>query len=133
LQAGLFNIGAEGQLTMGAMAAAVVGIEFPGLPWPIAPALAILAAFAAGAAWGAIPGWLRVRRGSHEVINTIMLNFVAAGLTSWMTLYLFKNPDSQNPETRAIGAGYQLRHLSIFGDAPTSTAIFLAMAVAALV
>jgi simple sugar transport system permease protein len=62
-----------------------------------------------------------------------MLNFVAAGLTSWMTLYLFKNPDSQSPETRAIGSGYMLSHLSAFGDAPVSTAIFIAIGVVALV
>jgi simple sugar transport system permease protein len=80
--------------------------------------LGIAAAFGGGALWGAIPGWLRARRGAHEVIVTIMLNFVAAGLASYVTLYLLKNPDSQNPETRAIGAGYVIRHLSAFGDAP---------------
>jgi simple sugar transport system permease protein len=133
LQAGLFNVGAEGQMIMGAMAASATGILLPNVPWPLAPALALIAAFASGGAWGAIPGWLRARRGSHEVINTIMLNFVAVGITSWMTLYLFKNPDSQNPETRAIGAGYILSHLQIFGDAPVSTAIFVALAVVALV
>jgi len=133
LQAGLFNVGAEGQMLMGAMAATATGILLPNVPWPLAPVLALFAAFLAGAAWGAIPGWLRARRGSHEVINTIMLNFVAAGLTSWMTLYLFKNPDSQSPETRAIGNGYILSHLSIFGDAPVSTAIFVAIGVVGLV
>lgn len=133
LQAGLFNIGAEGQLTVGAMAAAAVGILFPNVIWPLAPILALLAAFLAGAVWGAIPGWLRARRGSHEVINTIMLNFVAAGLTSWITLYLLKSPDSQNPETRSIGANYVLGHLTSFGDAPVSSALFLAIATTALV
>jgi len=97
-QAGLFNIGAEGQLTLGALAAAAVGAIWPGVPWPLAPALAIVAAIAAGMVWGAIPGWLRAKRGSHEVINTIMLNFIAAGLASYVTLYLLKNPDTQNPE-----------------------------------
>jgi len=125
--AGLFNIGAEGQLTLGALAAAAVGAIFPGIPWPLAPLLAAIAAFAAGAAWGAIPGWLKAKRGSHEVINTIMLNFVAAGLASWITLYLLRNPESQNPETRSIGPGYLISHLSIFGDAPVSTALFVAL------
>lgn len=127
LQAGLFNIGAEGQLALGALAAAAVGALFPGVPWPLAPLLAGVAAFAAGAAWGAIPGWLRASRGSHEVINTIMLNFIAAGLASYVTLYLLKNPESQNPETRAVGAGYLISHLSWFGEAPVSTSIFLAL------
>src|ERR1043166_3515312 len=85
-QAGLFNIGGEGQLTVGALAAATVGAIWPGLPWPWAPILAASAAALAGIAWGGIPGWLRARRGSHEVINTIMLNFVAAGLTSYVAL-----------------------------------------------
>jgi simple sugar transport system permease protein len=131
--AGLFNIGAEGQLTLGALAAAAVGACFPSIAWPWAPILAGLAAFTAGAAWGAIPGWLRARRGSHEVINTIMLNFVAAGLASWVTLYLLKNPDSQNPETRSMGAGYVIQHLKLFGDAPVSTALFLALGMAVVV
>jgi ABC-type uncharacterized transport system permease subunit len=89
--------------------------------------LAGTAAFAAGALWGAIPGWLRARRGAHEVINTIMLNFVAAGLASWVTLYLLKNPETQNPETRAVGAGYLIQHLGFFGDAPVSSALFIAL------
>ena len=97
--AGLFNIGAEGQLTMGALAAAV-GALWPGMPSMVAPVLAGLGAILAGMIWGAIPGWLRARRGSHEVINTIMFNFIAAGLASYVTLYLLKNPESQNPETR---------------------------------
>jgi simple sugar transport system permease protein len=131
--AGLFNIGAEGQLTLGALAAAVVGALWPSLPWPAAPILAGLAALLAGTIWGAIPGWLRAKRGSHEVINTIMLNFIAAGLASYVTLYLFKNPDTQNPETRQIGAGYLIHQFGIFGGAPVSTALPLAVLTAILV
>jgi len=125
--AGLFNIGAEGQLTLGALAAAAVGILLPGLPWPLAPIAAMLVAFAVGGFWGAIPGWLKSYRGSHEVINTIMLNFIAAGIASYATLYWLKNPDSQNPETASVGTGYLIQHLTFFGDAPVSTAIFLAL------
>jgi simple sugar transport system permease protein len=131
--AGLFNIGAEGQLALGALAAAAVGIAFPDLPSPWAPLLAGTAAFAAGAAWGGIPGWLRASRGSHEVITTIMLNFIAAGLASWVTLYLLRNTESQNPETAAIGAGYVIPHLEAFGDAPVSLALVLALLAAALI
>jgi ABC-type uncharacterized transport system permease subunit len=132
-QAGLFNIGAEGQLTLGALAAAAVGALWPAVPWPLAPVLAALAAILAGTIWGAIPGWLRARRGSHEVINTIMLNFIAAGLASYVTLYLLKNPDSQNPETRPIGAGYLIRQFDVFGGAPVSLALPLAIVAAVLV
>jgi len=76
---------------------------------------------------GAIPGWLRARRGSHEVITTIMLNFVAAGLASYVTLIFLKNPDSQNPETRPIGAGYLIHQFGFFGDAPVSIALPVAI------
>lgn len=131
--AGLFNIGAEGQLTLGALAAAAVGALWPALPWPWAPILAGVAAAAGGTLWGALPGWLRARRGSHEVINTIMLNFIAAGLASYVALYLLKNPASQNPETRPIGAGYLIHQFGVFGGAPVSLALPLALLAAGAV
>ena len=131
--AGLFNIGAEGQLSLGALAAAATGAVWPRAPWGLAPVLAALAALVAGAIWGAIPGWLRARRGSHEVINTIMLNFVAAGLCSYVALGVLKNPASQNPETRPIGPAYQLPPFSFFGGAPVGLAFPLALVTAWLV
>ncbi len=131
--AGLFNIGGEGQLTLGALAAAAVGATWPGVPPLIAPVFAGLAAFLAGTLWGAIPGWLRARRGSHEVINTIMLNMIAAGLASYVTLYLLKNPATQNPETRPVGAGYLIHPFGVFDGAPVSMALPLAIVSAILV
>lgn len=125
--AGLFNIGAEGQLTLGALAAATVGAVWPQCPRIVAPLLACLAAIFAGTVWGAIPGWLRAKRGSHEVVNTIMLNFVAVGLSSYVTLYLLKNPETQNPETRSIGDGYMIHQFALFGGAPVSLALPLAI------
>lgn len=130
---GLFNIGAEGQLTLGALAAAVIGILLPKLPWPLAPLAATAGAFGVGALWGAIPGWLRARRGSHEVINTIMLNFIAAGLASYVTLYLFRGTESQNPETAPVGAGYMISRIDWFGGAPVSSASLLALFAALVV
>jgi simple sugar transport system permease protein len=62
-----------------------------------------------------------------------MLNFVAAGIASYVTLYLLKNPDTQNPETRSIGAGYLIHQFALFGGAPVSTALPLALVVAALI
>ena len=76
-RAGLFNIGAEGQLYIGALFAIIVGFSFAGLPWFIHLPLAVLAGFAGGALWGFVPGILKARTGAHEVIMTIMLNFVA--------------------------------------------------------
>ncbi len=131
--AGLFNIGAEGQLTLGALAAAALGAVLPGLPSPLGAILGALAAVLAGTAWGAIPGWLRARRGSHEVINTIMLNFVAAALASYVTLHLLKNPESQNPETRPIGAGYLVPQFAWFGGAPVGAALLVALLAAGCV
>lgn len=130
--AGMFNIGGEGQLAIGALTAAAFGIYFPNLPPVIAPICGGLAAALGGALWGFIPGWLRAKRGSHEVINTIMLNFIAAGITSWVTLYLLKNPESQNPETAAVAPQYLIPHLSIFEDAPANAALFIAFAIAGL-
>jgi general nucleoside transport system permease protein len=74
---GLFNIGAEGQLFIGGLAAAFVGYSITGLPWIIHMPLALLAGVLAGALWGSIPGFLKARFGAHEVINTIMMNYIA--------------------------------------------------------
>ena len=131
--AGLFNIGAEGQLAIGALTVAAVGACWPNCPRLVAAVLGIVAAAAGGGVWGAIPGWLRARRGSHEVITTIMLNFIAAGLASYVTLYLLKDTSTQNPETRPIGAGYLVHHFAIFEKAPVSLALPLALLAAVLV
>lgn len=80
---GLFNIGAEGQLYVGALCSVIVGFSFAGLPAFIHLPLAVLAGFLGGALWGFIPGILKARTGAHEVIVTIMLNFVAYNLISW--------------------------------------------------
>lgn len=87
---GLLNIGAEGQLYVGAFAAAWVGITFSSIPGFILAPIAMVAAMLAGGAWGSIPGVLKARFGSHEVINTIMLNFIAVGLISYLTQRHFK-------------------------------------------
>ncbi|MBM4252839.1 MAG: ABC transporter permease [Deltaproteobacteria bacterium] len=129
-RAGLFNIGAEGQLLMGAVAVAALGVSLPNIPAPYSAVLAVLVAFAGGALWGAMAGWLRAYRGSHEVITTIMLNFVAAGLTSWVVLALIPSTDSQNPESAKIGAGYMWHAFSLFGGAPVTAALLLAGLVA---
>jgi simple sugar transport system permease protein len=76
-RSGLFNIGAEGQLFMGAAAATFVGFAVSGLPWFVHLPLAVAAGFLGGAIWGFIPGLLKARTGAHEVIVTIMLNYTA--------------------------------------------------------
>ena len=99
---------------MGALAAATVGACWPGMPSPFAPALAGLAAVIAGGLWGAVPGWLRARRGSHEVINTIMLNFIAVALLSYFTQYHFKIPGDPIMQTAPVSPGANLITLGRF-------------------
>ena len=85
LRAGLFNLGAEGQLAAGILAAAVVGARIPhGTPRVLAVSLTLIAAAASGALLGALPGWLRGRFGAHEVITSLMLNGLIAVLTTWL-------------------------------------------------
>jgi ABC-type uncharacterized transport system permease subunit len=81
---GLFNIGAEGQFFVGALAAAFIGYSIDGLPAFIHLPLAILGGALAGAIWGAIPGFLKARFGAHEVVNTIMMNWIAFRLSDWL-------------------------------------------------
>jgi simple sugar transport system permease protein len=83
-RAGMFNIGAEGQILMGGMAAVIVGFSFAGLPMAVHLPLVLLAGALAGAFWAGIAGWLRASTGAHEVISTIMLNLIAYRLVDYM-------------------------------------------------
>ncbi len=94
---GFFNIGAEGQLYMGATAAAAVGVFLPGLPAGLLLPLAILASLAAGAAWSAIPGLLKARFGLSEVINTIMFNYIAINIVGILVRTALKDPNYPLP------------------------------------
>lgn len=106
LHAGLFNIGAEGQLSIATLAAAAAGLLFPQLPPVMGFALCALSGILAGALWGMIPGVLKAWRGSHEVIITMMMNFIAAGLISYFVVGALQNTESQNPETASIPTSY---------------------------
>jgi simple sugar transport system permease protein len=98
-RAGLFNIGGQGQYIVGSIAAVTVASQIHGLPGGVLMVLAILAAMAAGAAWGALAGWLRARTGANEVISTIMLNYCAL----WFGVYLFGlGGPLQNGEQRSV-------------------------------
>jgi len=81
---GLFNIGAEGQMLMGGMAAVIFGFSFPGLPFAILMPLALVAGALAGALYAAIAGYLRAATGAHEVISTIMLNLISYRLVDYL-------------------------------------------------
>ncbi|HNP14956.1 MAG: ABC transporter permease [Cryobacterium sp.] len=102
-RAGLFNIGGRGQMLFGAAAAGWVAFSFD-LPVGIHLILAIVAGIAAGAIWGGVAGYLKARTGAHEVITTIMLNYVAYFFVYWMlsTPGLLQAPGSNNPKTPAM-------------------------------
>jgi ABC-type uncharacterized transport system permease subunit len=90
---GLFNIGVEGQIAVGSLASAYVGYTVQGVPFPIHLLLALLGGFLAGAAWGAIPGALKAFTGAHEVIVTIMLNYVAINMMNFLLGGPMKDPN----------------------------------------
>jgi len=90
-KSGVFNIGAAGQFLLGATCAAWVGYAIP-LPPVIHPLACILAGAVGGGLWGAIPGYLKAKFGSHEVINTIMFNYLAVFLQDWLVKNPLKDP-----------------------------------------
>ncbi len=96
---GLFNIGVEGQLYLGAICSVWVGFGLKGLPAIIHLPLALLAGAAGGAAWAFVPAILKAKTGAHEVINTIMMNYIAFRLSEWLLgdKGPLKRTDSANP------------------------------------
>jgi simple sugar transport system permease protein len=107
---GFFNIGVEGQLYAGALTAAVVGHRLTA-PFPLHLAAALLAGMLAGALWALPAAFLKSRRGVHEVISTIMLNYVAVLLTDWLASGPLKAPDRMGPQTPAIALTARLPRL----------------------
>ena len=95
---GLFNIGAEGQLALGALSAAFVGYNFH-LPAIIHIPLTLAAGMLGGFLWGAVPGFLKARTGAHEVITTIMMNYLALQFVAWMLSGAMKKPGSVAAQT----------------------------------
>jgi ABC-type uncharacterized transport system permease subunit len=96
---GLFNIGGEGQAMLGGIGIGIVGVHLGHWPAALAIPLAIIAGIALGGLWGFIPGWLQARRGSHTVITTIMLNFVAAALMTYLMVNVLIKPGQSTPES----------------------------------
>jgi len=132
---GLFNIGGEGQMVMGGFALTWIGFTFAKLPAFLLIPLCMLGGALAGAIWGGIPGYLKARQGVHEVVTTIMLNWIAVAFTQYLTM-AYKPADSWIPHTFEIAKSAQLsrlaRYLNPVGiDFPKSnqvnTAVFLAI------
>jgi simple sugar transport system permease protein len=107
--AGLFNIGGEGQATVGGIAAGIAALVLaPGLPAPAMLLVMLLASMAAGAAWAAIPGYLQAYRGSHVVITTIMFNFLANILLVYLLVNVLPVPQNGSVETPPFAASAHL-------------------------
>lgn len=106
---GLFNIGAEGQIYMGALVATVVGLYAP-QHWPMAAMLPLvaIAGFTGGAAWAGIAGVLKARYRVHEIVTTIMMNYIAIFLVKYMVEGPLQEPSGGFPQTSVIADGAQL-------------------------
>jgi general nucleoside transport system permease protein len=131
-RAGLFNIGAAGQLVIGATCAGWVGFTWD-LPKPVHLPLAVLAGFAGGAAWGGIAGVLKARTGAHEVITTIMLNYISYGLLNYAL-----RSDAFQPEGRddliskAVADSARLPEITV-GEVTVHAGLILAVVAAVAV
>jgi len=105
----LFNIGGEGQATVGGLGAGLAALWLgASLPALVVLPIAVMAAALFGAAWAFIPGYLQAKRGSHIVITTIMFNFIAASLMVWLLAGPFIAPGQQSPETPKFALAGQL-------------------------
>jgi general nucleoside transport system permease protein len=129
-RAGLFNIGGQGQVIIGAICAGYVGFAWH-LPAVLHLLVALVAGTIGGAAWSGIAGWLKARTGAHEVITTIMLNYVALNLLAFvLTTSAFLRPGSNQAESKIVDGNAQLPHL--LGSAlRVHAGLFLALGAAA--
>ena len=108
-QARLFNIGAEGQATLGGLGVALACLSLEAvLPGWLVVLVAIAGAALFGAAWAVVPGWLQAYRGSHIVITTIMFNFLASGLMVWLLSGPMMRPGQGSPQTRLFDEAVRL-------------------------
>jgi simple sugar transport system permease protein len=100
----VFNVGVEGSFFVGGLAAAWVGFTATGLPGPVLIVLCLAAGTTAGSLWGLGPGLLRARLGVDEVVTTLMLNFVAVGLTGWLLNSFLLAPGVANSATPIVAS-----------------------------
>ena len=133
---GLFNIGAEGQYFIGGLACVFVGYSLTGLPWIIHLPLSLAAGAAGGALWAAIAGYLKAKTGAHEVINTIMLNYIAYRLADYLLQVggPMARPEAFRPVSPEINPSAYLPQF--FPNNPTlrlNVGLFLAIAMVGVV
>ena len=132
MQAGLFNIGSDGQMYLGGLGLTLVMLQFDAsLPaWLLIP-LALMGAALLGAAWAFIPGYLQAKRGSHVVVTTIMFNFIAASLMNFIIITYLIPTGEQNPASRVFAENGWLPRLNAWlpalGDTPLNLSFVLAL------
>ena len=131
-RAGLFNIGAEGQYFVGGLTSVFVGYSVQGLPLIIHLPLMLLAGVVGAGLWGAIPGLLKATTGAHEVINTIMMNYIAFALSDWLLSGPMMRPGGFRPISPEIAPSAMLPKL-FPSPIRFHAGFFLALACAALV
>ena len=123
MKAGLFNIGAEGQMYFGGLGLTLAVLSFDATlsPWLLIP-LAMLGSALFGALWAFLPGYLQAKRGSHVVVTTIMFNFIAASLMNFIIVKYLIPEGEQNPASRVFADSAALPTLNtwfpFFGDTP---------------
>jgi simple sugar transport system permease protein len=132
---GLFNIGAEGQLAVGALCTAFVGYQLPGFPFPFHLLLALVAGLIGGLLWGAIPGVLKAYTGAHEVIVTIMLNYIALAIVQYLLGGPLKDHSPGNVSARTPQIQPEAFMPNIFASTPWEihAGVLLALVTAFLV
>ena len=140
--ASLFNIGGEGQATLGGLGVALVCLLIPWPHWSLALAGAVIAAAAFGAAWAALPAWLQAKRGSHIVITTIMFNFIAGALLNYLLVNVLRPKGSMDPASARFPEVTNLpglhQVLAVFGipfskSTPANISLLIAMVACVLV
>jgi ABC-type uncharacterized transport system ATPase subunit/ABC-type uncharacterized transport system permease subunit len=124
-RAGIINIGAEGQMYVGAFLGAYVPIALHAEPVPLLIALGFVSGALAGAIWSAVPGLLYAHLGVDVLVSTLMLNYVATSLTAYFVDGPLRDPSGGIPETKPLPSGVQLPHILGFGGA--NVGIFIAL------
>jgi ABC-type uncharacterized transport system permease subunit len=131
IRAGVFNIGAESQLAAGGFAAGVCGLAVASAPPVVAVPLCMIAAAVGGGAVGAVPGVLKARFGAHEVITTIMLNFVVLALLNYIIANHLRVPETlHTPPAESIAIPRLSDVIPPFHGSAANVALFVALAVA---
>ncbi|SFU30421.1 ABC transporter permease [Pseudoduganella namucuonensis] len=137
MQAGLFNIGSEGQMYFGGLGLTLAMLALDAsLPWWLLIPCGIAGAALFGALWAFLPGYLQAKRGSHVVVTTIMFNFICASLMNFIIVKYLIPPGEQNTASRVFSAAAEMPRLNtwfpVLGDTPLNVSFLLAIAALAV-